>query len=187
MHKEDWQPVLLCPRIDRSSALVPFHLMLYAPPFLSGPGQGVAVVVVHPHEAMPPLVVVPLKGGLHSGAGRPGPLEQIEGRIHNGALHDPVARFPARIAEGKIDKEKTGDTALLDNVARRSHHHRCNAIVLQMPGYQTHGLMAHRSKGGKEHRVHIVFLCPLEKLRGMPFDRPALAVVGGHTVKPRRR
>ena len=57
---------------------------------------------------------------------------------------------------------KSGDAAFLDDVAGRAHDYCRHAVLLEVSRYQTHGLVADRSKRREEHGIDIVLTAPLQ-------------------------
>ena len=112
-------------------------------------------------------------------------FEEIKGRTCYRALHVHIPGSAAGVPQGKIRKQKTGDSAFLYDVAGRTHNNGRYAVFFQMTGNQTHGLVAHRSKRRQEHGIHTVFLQPFKDLRRILGSRPALAVFGGYAVEAR--
>lgn len=147
-------------------------------------GKGFPVMIVHTHEGVPPCIVGPPVRRLHRRARHPGAFQKIQRCSQNGALHIGVSRFPAWVPQRKISKHKARDTALFHNVSGAAHHNGGNAVIFQIAGNQTHGLVADRSECHQDRRINTVFAAPFQNLRAVSFDRPVLAVIGRHTVKP---
>jgi len=106
-----------------------------------------AIAVVDPHEGFTPLVVSPAKRRLDRGSRHPCPLQQVQGRSHDRTLHLNVPWLSARIAQGKVSEDEPSNAAFLDDITRRTHDHCGQAVFFQVPGNQTHGLVADRSEG----------------------------------------
>ena len=60
--------------------------------------------------------------------------------------------------QGKIGEDKARHAAMLDDVARGPDHDSRNAIGFEVPGYQTHGLVADRSERREECGLGAVLL-----------------------------
>ena len=162
-------------------------LCLTPPALFTGPGKGLAVAVVDTHEMVPPIVVVPVKGGLDGGSRHPGPTQEVQGHPHSRALHRHIPRLAAGIPQRKICKDVAGNAAFLDNVPRTAEHHRGDSVALQVPRDQTHGLVTNGSEAGEQHGIHTVLPAPCEDLGGVALNRVALAVIGGYAVEAGRQ
>ena len=86
----------------------------------------------------------------------PGRLQQFEGHVHDGALHLFVPGLTERISQREVGKKETGHPALFNDIPRGTDHHGGNLIFFEMPGYQTHGLVTDRSKGGKNYGIDAI-------------------------------
>ena len=73
-------------------------------------------------------------------------FEEIKRDTDYRLLHPRIVGLAARVAEREIREDKTRNSALLDYILRRADHYGGNAVDLQVPGDQTHGLVADRSK-----------------------------------------
>ena len=73
---------------------------------------------------------------------------------------------------------------MLDNVARAAHHHRRDAICLEVASGQTHGLVTNRSGRNQDRRINAVRAAHVEYLWGVAFRRKALAAERGYRVEP---
>ena len=71
-------------------------------------------------------------------------------------LHIGIPRVTAGIAQRKIDKKKPCDTAVLHNIERRANDYSRDAVRLEMPGDQTHGLVTDWSERGEQGRIGLV-------------------------------
>ena len=120
---------------------------LLAAAFFSGPGQRFPVAVVDPHEGIAPLVVVPAERRLNRSAGHPGSLQNIQGCTYDRALYLGVPGLPAWVSQGEVGEDKAVDAAFLDDIPGRAHYHGRHAVLLKVPGDQTHGLVTDRSEG----------------------------------------
>ena len=101
------------------------------------------------HILLPPIVRVPCIRSLYSCAWESRRLQKIKGHSNNRSLHRRVVGLPARISKRKVAENKSGYTTLLNDIFCRPNHYRRDAICFEMPGYQTHGLMTHRSQRHK--------------------------------------
>ncbi len=141
------------------------------------------IALVDPHEVLSPLFAAPGKRSLDHRARHPGALQQIQGRPHDRALHRSIPGLSTGVSEGEVRKHKTGDTAFLDNVARRAHDYGGNPIFFEMSGDQTHGLVANRSERRQKNGVDPILPAPCEKLRCEETKRLPLAVMGRYTIE----
>jgi hypothetical protein len=123
------------------------RLCLTTAAFFSLLGKFFAIAVVDPHERITPLVVTPAKWRLDRGSWHPCPLQQIQGRPHDRALHLNVPWLSARISQREVSEDEASNAAFFDDITRRTHYYSGNTIFLKVPGNQTHGLMADRSEG----------------------------------------
>ncbi len=130
-----------------AASLARFSFILNAPALLSLPGESFPVALIDQHEFLPPLLMVPSERRLDRRARHPCPGDQLEGDPNNRPLHSGIPGFPAGIAQGKVRKHKAGNPAFFHDVAGGTHDDGGNAVFLQVPGNQTHGLVAHRSEG----------------------------------------
>jgi len=137
-----------------------FRLCLMTAAFFSLLRKFFAIAVVDPHEGITPLVALPAKGRLDRGSRHPCPLQQIQGRSYDRALHLNVPGLSARISQWKVSEDETSNAAFLDDIPRRTHYYSGYTIFLQVPGNQTHGLVANRSEGGKKNGIDLVLLAP---------------------------
>jgi len=144
-----------------------FHFCLKAAAFLPCPGKRLAVAVIHPNEGVTPSIVAPLEGRLNRSSRHPGPVKQVECGTHDRALHIHIPGLPAGISQRKVRKHESGDTALFDDVPSTAHDYGRNPVRLQMPGNQTHGLVAHRSKSREKRGVHAIFTAPFKDSGGI--------------------
>jgi hypothetical protein len=124
-----------------------------------------------------------VKGRLDRGTGHPGLLQKIKGGSHDRVLHFGVPGLPAGVSQGEVGEHEAGDPAFLHDVAGGSHQYRRQAVLFEVPGDQTHGLVADRSEGREEHGVDAVLTAPCENLRCKATQRLSLAVMGRHTVE----
>jgi hypothetical protein len=137
------------------------------------------------HEIVPPAIVRPAEWRLHRRPRVLGMTEKIECHSHNGRLHLHVERRTARIAQRKVSEQEPGNGALLDYIPSRTHDDRRDAGLFQVPGDQTHGLVAHRSEGDEDRRVHRIFAAEPQHLRRVDVVRLALAVLCWDAVEAR--
>lgn len=154
--------------------------------FFSLPGEHFAVTVVDPHEGVAPLIAVPAEWRLNRGAGHLAPLQQIKGSSHDRALHLGVPGLPAWVSQWKVGEHKAGDAAFLDDVAGRAQYYGGHAVLFEVPGDQTHGLVADWSECREEHGVDTILTGPFQDLRGIPQRCFALAVFGGDPIEAGR-
>jgi hypothetical protein len=144
-----------------------FDFSLKAPALLSGPGKCLAIAVVHPQEDVTPRIVLPSEWGLDSGTGHPGAIQQKKGTFQDRTLHFRVPRLSAGIPQWKVREYETGNATFFNYVFSATHDHCGDTIGLQMPRYQTHGLVTNRSKRRKKHGVDTVLTAPLKDLGGV--------------------
>jgi len=149
-------------------------------------GERFAVTVIDPHEGIAPLLVAPLERRLNRGAGHPGPLQQIKGSSQDRALHLSVPGLPAGVSQREVGENEAGDAAFLDDVPGRPQYCSRYAVLFEVSGDQTHGLVADRSECREEHGVDSILTAPLKDLRGILQRCPALAVVGGDPIEAGR-
>jgi hypothetical protein len=119
-----------------------------------------AIAVVNPHEGITPLVVAPAKWRLDRGSRHPCPPKRIESSSHYLALHLNVPWLSARISQREVSEDEASNAAFLDDISCRAHDCSGYAIFFKVPGNQTHGLVANRSKRRKEQGVDTVLLAP---------------------------
>jgi len=156
---------------------------LTAATLLPGSGKRLAIALVDSHEGVAPRVSVPMERCLDRGARHPGPLQYSQGASYDRSLHLGIPGFPAWVSQRKVGEHKAGDAALLDDVPRAAHDRGGNAVRLQVSRDQTHGLVADGSKRHEEHGVEAVLATPFEDLGSGALRRPALTVIGGHSVE----
>lgn len=94
-----------------------------------------------------------------------------------------IPGFTAWIPQWEIAEKKSWNSALFNNITRTADNDRGYIIFLKIPGYQTHGLVAYRSKPRKDHSINTVLPAPLENLRRINIQRLALAVIRGNAIK----
>lgn len=95
-----------------------------------------------------------------------------------------ISRLPAGVPEREIAEEESGDGGVLDNVARAAHHHRGDAVCLEVACGQTHGLVTNRSGRNQDRCIYAVLAAHVEYLWGVAFRRKALAAERGYRVEP---
>ena len=140
------------------------------------------------HIRLAPLAgFVPPKGRLQRRKRIARGLKQVERHPDDSPLHGLVARLAARIAEGKVGKDKTRHAALLDNIARRAEDDCGNALRLQMSGDQTHGLVTDRSQGDQQGNIDPILTTEVEDGRSILVNSLARTIDRGHAVKARRQ
>ena len=154
--------------------------------FLSLPGERFAVTVVDPHEGIAPLTVAPAERRLNRGAGHPGPLQQVKASSHDRALHLGIPGLSAWVSQWKVGEHKAGDAAFLDDVAGRAQYYGGHAVPFEVPGDQTHGLVADGSECREEYGIDTILTAPFKDLRGIPQRCFTLAVFGGNTIEAGR-
>ena len=137
-----------------------FRLCLMTAAFFSLLRKLFAIAVVDPHEGITPLVIAPAKWRLDRGSRHPGPRKRIESSSHYLALHLNVPWLSARISQREVSEDEASNAAFLDDIPRRAHDCSGYAIFFKVPGNQTHGLVANRSKRRKEHGVDTILLAP---------------------------
>lgn len=140
--------------------MVFFHIGLNLSPHFPLLGQCVDVVLINPHKIIAPFFGIPLEGSLNRRSGHPGALYQIKSHSHNGMLHCVIPGLAAGIAEWKIAEKKSRNPAFFDNIPRAADNNRGDVIFLKIPGYQTHGLMAYRSKRREDYGINTILAAP---------------------------
>ena len=80
----------------------------------------------------------------------------------------------ARIAERKVVEEKTRNSALLDDVSRRSNHHSRDAVLLEVATDQTHGLVADGSERNEQRDIDFIFTTACKNFRRILFNGATL-------------
>ena len=128
-----------------TACILRFRLLAAA--FFSRPGQRFAVAVVDPHEVFAPLFAPPAERRLNRSAGHPGLLQRIKRDPHDRALHPGIPGLPAGVSQREVGKDEAGDAAFFHDVAGRTHDDGGHSVLFQVPGGQTHGLVANRSEG----------------------------------------
>lgn len=136
------------------------------------------------HVACPPGLVWPRERGLDRGAGKSGAFEKVKRHPRDGSLHPDVAWCSAGIPQWEVSEEEPGHAALLNDVARGAKYHRRYAVRFQVPGDQTHGLVAHRSEANQQCGIDTVLTAPAEQGRGINGVGLALTVRRGNAVEP---
>jgi len=136
-------------------------------------------------QGAPGLIVRPDKRCLNSSPRLPGPLQKIKGHIHDRALHLFIPGFAARVSQGKVCEKKARNAAFFYNIPGRPDNHRGDIIFFEMPGYQTHGLMADRSESWKNQGIHAILPAKLKDLRRRFLAGFTLAVIGHSPVESR--
>ena len=71
------------------------------------------------------------------------------------------------------------DSDMLNYVQRTADDDCRNAVVFQVAGNQTHGLVADRSQGYQNGDIHLLFLHVAQNARRILFDGLPLTVGGG--------
>lgn len=148
------------------------------------PPQFVDVLPVHAHEIPPPVIVTPAERRLDGGARGLRRFDEFQRHFYNGRLHRNVVGGAAGIPEREVGEKEPGDSALLDDVPRRTHNNRGDTGLFEMPGDQTHGLVAHRSEANQQCGIDTVLTAPAEQGRGINGVGLALTVRRGNAVEP---
>ena len=107
-------------------------------------------------RAAPVACVVPIEWSLHCGARVARSLKDIERNTNDSSLHYRIIRLTARVAEGEVREDETGNAALLDDIPRRPEYDRRNAVRLKVSSDQTHGLVADRSERYEKRNLDLV-------------------------------
>lgn len=100
------------------------------------------------------------------------------------ALLGDVPGLAARGTEGEVDEHEAGNAAVLDDVARGADDHRRDAILLEIAGDQTHGLMADGSSRDEDDRIEAILAGIGESLGRFLGQHLALTVVVVGTIDP---
>ena len=155
--------------------------------FASAP-ELLGTVGVDPRVALPPGgVVAPDERCLNRRSRQRCALQDVERVPDDAALHLRIPGFAAGIPEREVAEQEPRNAALLDDVARRAHHHGRDAVLFQVPRDQTHGLVTHRSEWNEKRHIDTIFAAAPQNLGRVVLERAALAVIGRHAVKARRQ
>ena len=100
-------------------------------------------------------------------------------------LHHRIVRLTARVTERKISKYETGNSALLDDILCSADYYCGNAVCFEVPGDQTHGLVADRSERNQKRNIDLVGATKVEHRRRILLNGPALAKIRWHAVEAR--
>ena len=76
-----------------------------------------------------------------------GGFEEAQRLTHDLTLHFRLPRMTAGIAKRKVHEIEPWNTAMLDNVQRRSDNDCRNPVHFEVTSHQADGLMANRTKG----------------------------------------
>ena len=135
---------------------------------------------------LPGRVGAPAQWRLHGRARRRGRFQHPQRKLQRERLRFRVMRPARRIAEREIAEQKARHADIFDNVLGASHDHGRDAVLFEVTGGQTHGLVTHRSNRDENDRVNLVLAHPLQQLRAIPVQGRAVAAVGRRAVKARR-
>ena len=114
-------------------------------------------------------------------------LKEIHRDTYDCSLHRRIIRFAARIAQWEVREHEARNAALLDDIPRRADYYGRNAVRLEVPSDQTHGLMANRSQRHEKRNIDTVSTTQVEDCWSIPIDGPALAEVSRRAVKAWRK
>ena len=115
------------------------------------------------HENLAPrLIFRPDKGCLNGCSRLPCRLQQIKRHVYDGALHLFIPGLAKRISQRKIRKKETRYTTFLNNIPGRADNNGGYVIFFEVPGDQTHGLVADRSKRRKDQGINAIRFAKLK-------------------------
>ncbi len=123
---------------------------------------------------------------LHRCTGGWGALQDLQSELEGGALRGHIKGFAGGVAKREIAEQQTRHTAVFHDILGTAHNHRRDAMRFQVPGDQTHGLVAHRSSGHDEGGVDLVLLAAVQNLRAIRLQRDALTAIRRHAMETRR-
>jgi hypothetical protein len=104
-------------------------------------------------------------------------LKKIKRDPNDLSLHHRIIWLAAGVAEGKVSEHEPGNAALLDDIFRRADYYSRNSTCLEVSRYQTHGLMADRSKRYEERCIDRIGSTEIENRGGIRVYGPTLAEV----------
>src|SRR5512139_2878503 len=104
------------------------------------------------------MSVGPLDVGFDDGAGRWCVDQQLECRADNGPLDLYVPSRPQGRPVGEVNEQRPGRSDVNGDVPIHDDTNRRYTALFDGPGDQPHGLLADRSAGCQEDRVHAVRL-----------------------------
>ena len=133
----------------------------------------------------PGAVLRPDEGRLHRGAGVLRGFEHAERDVENGALLLYIKGVTAGIAQREVGEDEPGHAHVFHNVLRAPDDDGRNAVCFQVPGDQTHGLVADGSDTGYDRDINTVLPAHGQDLGRVALNRLALAAGGGGTVEAR--
>ena len=103
--------------------------------------------------------------------------------LQNAALRLVVKRLAAGVAEWEVTEHEPRHATLLDDVAGGADDDGRDAVRFEVPGYQTHGLVADRSDTDQDRGVDLCLTHPLEDHGRVALDRLALAAHRWYAVE----
>jgi hypothetical protein len=103
-------------------------------------------------------ILIPPDRRLHRRVGRRSRFKYPQRQLERFALRLGIKRFPRCIPQGKITKQEAWNPAMLDDISGTAHNDGCNAMRFEVPGSQTHGLVAHGSIGHQNRRIDRILL-----------------------------
>ena len=97
-----------------------------------------------------------------------------------------VLRASRRVAPRKIAEQEARRARKFDDVLGATDNNGGDAVLLQMPGRQTHGLMTYRSIRDENCGVDTIGAAARQQFGTVLFQRRAVAAVHRRTAKARR-
>jgi hypothetical protein len=118
-------------------------------------------------EPFPGLVRRPLVWEVDDLAGSAAGFEEAQAGQDHGPLIGRIEWASAGATERVVEEDAAGREHRGGDVAGAGEGHGGDPVGLEVPGDQTHGLMADRSDGHEERGVHLVFAQLGEDLGGV--------------------
>src|SRR6267378_780585 len=131
------------------------------------------------------LALAPAQRRVHRSARPRRRFEDAQRELGREGLRWRVVRPARAVAERKIAEEEPRHAAVLDDVFRAAHHHRRDAVRLEMARDEADRLVADRAIGYEESRIHLIFHAAREDLGTVHLDCVLLAAVGRRAVETR--
>src|SRR6185312_16020127 len=119
--------------------LVPVELGAAAGDLLGGKAVDIGEV------ELPGRVVAPAQRRLHRRARARRGFEDAQRELQREGLGFGVVRLPGRVAERKVAEQEARDADIFDDILGTAHDDRRDAILFEVTGGQTHGLVTYRS------------------------------------------
>ena len=122
-------------------------MLLHDFAFVSHLFQSLDIGSVDSHVVIfPACIIAPFEWSLLEAARLRSPLQKGQGRLHDLSLHRLIPRLAARIPQGKVREQESGNTAVFDDVTPGTQDYRADSVVFKGPCDQTHGLVTHGSQ-----------------------------------------